>query len=116
MLGGVTISRRAKIARRFNLASVVLAVALAIWASVNAIFFDAQTGMTFPLAALIWLATGLPLLFASALTSGIRLNRTSLAMPSHWADWKRDSPFMSAPEGLSRRERRAAERSRRRGH
>ena len=104
-----------KIARRLNVASLTLAVALAIWAIVNAIFFDAQTGMTFLLAALVWLATGLPLLFLSALRSGVRLNRTSLTAPSHWADWKRDSPFMSASGGMSRRERRASERSRRRG-
>jgi hypothetical protein len=100
-----------KIARRLNLASLALAVGLAIWAIVNAIFLDAQTGMTFLLAALVWLGTGLPLLFVSALRSGVRLNRTSLTMPSYWPDWKRDSPFMSASGGISRRERRAASRA-----
>ena len=99
-------ARRRRIARRLSLASLALAVALAIWASVNAIFFDAQTGMTFLVAAGLWLAFGLPLLFASALTSGVRLNRTSLRMPSYWPDWKRDSPFMSASGGMSRRSRR----------
>ena len=105
---------RMKITRVLNLASAVLGVGLAAWATVNAIFFDGRTGMTFLLAVLLWLATGFPLLVASALRSGVRLKGTSLAAPSHWADWKRDSPFMSAPSPISRRERRAYARSRRR--
>lgn len=105
---------RMKIARVLNFASAALGAGLAVWAIVNAIFFDGRTGMTFFLAVLLWLATGFPLLVASALRSGVRLKGTSLAAPSHWADWKRESPFMSASGGTSRRERRARERSRRR--
>jgi len=105
---------RMKVARVLNVVSAVLGVGLAAWATVNAIFFDGRTGMTFLLAVLVWLATGFPLLVASALRSGVRLKGTSLAAPSHWADWKRDSPFMTASGGMSRRERRAIERSRRR--
>ena len=78
-----------KVARGFYIASAALAVALAIWASVNAILFDGQNGPTFIAAGVAWLAGGLPLLLCGLLVRGVRQRRTSLTAPNHWADWKR---------------------------
>ena len=79
-----------KVARAFYLASLALVAACAIWASVNAIFFDARSGMTFLVAGEVSLFGGLPLLLAGALLHSVRKRRSSMTMPSWWADWKRD--------------------------
>ncbi len=79
-----------KVVRAFYLASLALVVVCAIWASVNAIFFDPQTGMTFLIAAQVSLFGGLPLVLAGALLHALRMRRSSMTMPSWWADWKRD--------------------------
>jgi peptidoglycan/LPS O-acetylase OafA/YrhL len=72
------------IARVFFVAAALCAIALLVWAAV--LFFIGDDSGTFPGAFALWLASGLPLLFAGLLASAYRRRRTSARPPAHWPD------------------------------